>query len=147
VVALLGLAAVIGLVACGASGRGSMTSTTAAGVATLVPGPPDAYTGVDVIAGGRAASVPRPEWPGLAGLVVAREITPAGPLSTYGLDPPRATLRFRRPGREVVDVAIGNPTFDRHGFYARTGGPVLLIFGTELRAPLAQVGIVVGPPT
>jgi len=118
-------------------------------VVALVPGPPSAYANIAVVGAGQATPVPAASLPEVAPLLVARVFSPGGSLAPFGLGRPRAHLHYLRPDGTTVDVALGDPTFDRHFLYAqRAGAPTVALVAASVADPLlALVGVHVPPPT
>jgi hypothetical protein len=132
----------------GCSGSASSPPPPAAIVA-LVPGPASAYASIAVVGSGSPTPVP-PAWrTDVAPLLVARVFSPGGSLAPFGLRQPRAYLHYRRSDGSTIDVALGDPTFDRHFVYARrAGAPTIALVAASVADPLlALVGVHVPPPT
>lgn len=144
----LGAAMVLAALAgCGTSHQPAPPAPPA--VPVLVPGPPAAYTSIDVTAGGRSVPVPAAIRADLAPLLVARVFPPGEPAAGYGLDHPLAHLTYRSADGTTIDVALGSPTFDRHFVYARRAGQanVALLASSVADPLLATVGVQIPGPT
>lgn len=71
----------------------------------------------------------------LAGTRVTSEVGPAegAPLASYGLDPPRARLRWARPGGEPWDLGLGSPALGGQA-HALLAGRIVLVPERVLQA-------------
>jgi hypothetical protein len=130
------------LAACG----GSSHSGSAPKVPEVVAG--SNWPGISVSTATASAEVPVDARRNLAPLLATRVFNRPAPLAEYGLDHPQATLGYRGPGGQTVDVDVGALNFDRHFVYVqRRGQPaVYLVPADTLRATLAVVGIDLKPP-
>jgi hypothetical protein len=117
-------------------------------VVTLVAGPASTYVSIRIETGARAADLPASLRDQVAPLLAARAFDTTEAMASYGLQPPRAHLVYRRSDGTTVDVGLGSSTFDLHFVYARRiGDPRVAIVPTDVARPvLALVGVVVGSP-
>ena len=139
--------ATILLSACGGSSTPATTTeappaTSATGAAALTAGPPSRYRTIEVAAGGRRATVPASLADGLAPLLMARDFGPQASLADYGLAQPAATLTYESAAGTLT-VSVGQPNFDRSGYYARRGDRpnVYLVLSGPVKPVLSLVGV------
>jgi hypothetical protein len=142
-VALAG-ALVLALVGLGAVGCGGDDSPTiAAPPSPVVPGVPGDYGAITVQAGGRSARVGETVRQALVPLRTARVFDAPESLDEYGLDDPRATVRFAARGTTTpVELRVGDENFDRSGYYVLRVGDdrVWLVLDDQLDPTLELVG-------
>jgi hypothetical protein len=136
------LTLVLALGACG----GSSPSKPAAKVPEVVPG--SNWPGVSVTNARASAEVPVDARHDLTPLLATRVFDHPAPPPEYGLDHPQATVSYRGPAGQMLDVDVGQLNFDRHFLYVqRRGQPaVYLVPADTLRPALALVGIDLKPP-
>ena len=142
---VLGVVGVAGGVACGAGSTG----TRLPGVEAVVDGPASGYSAVTITAGNRTAPLDATERSRLIPLFAARVLVAPEALSSYGLDPPVATLELVRSRNGPRRVDVGDPTFDGRFIYVRrqAESTVFLVAADALRPVLARVGLTVVQPT
>jgi hypothetical protein len=141
---LTALAGLLTLTAAACGGGSSHTANPP--VPEVVSG--SSWADVTVSNGTASADVRADARANLTPLLATRALDRPAPLTEYGLDHPQATLTYKGRDGSTVDVAIGQPNFDRHFVYLqRRGQPaVYLVPADTLRPVLALVGIEIKPP-